>query len=130
MLFRSALRGGQPLNAELSAFRDDLDLALKKLPAYKGITYRSVSDFGIPDIAEFLRAYTPGETKEFPAYLSTGTKVYDPDLPIQYVIQSQTGRDLQEYNPTEFEILFQRGKKFLIQKVDGNTIFMEEIDDG
>ena len=125
-----ALRGGQPLNAELSAFRDDLDLALKKLPAYKGITYRSVSDFGIPDIAEFLRAYTPGETKEFPAYLSTGTKVYDPDLPIQYVIQSQTGRDLQEYNPTEFEILFQRGKKFLIQKVDGNTIFMEEIDDG
>lgn len=126
----SALRGEQPLTRELAEFRDDLDSALEKVPVYSGITYRSVSDFGIPDVLEFLNGYQPGAEITFPSYLSSGTQVYSPDFPIQYVIQGKTGRDLREYNPGESEVLFPRGKRFLVRRVDGNTIYMEEIEGG
>lgn len=46
------------------------------------------------------------------------------------VIQGRTGRDLRGFNPNEFEILFPRGRIFLIQKLEGNTIYMEEVEDG
>jgi len=126
----SALRGEQPLTESLRRFRDNLDAALEKIPVYTGVTYRSVSDFGIPDVGEFLKKYQPGTVIEFPSYLSSGTKVYSPEFPIQYVIYGKTGRDLQQYNPNEFEVLFPRGRKFRIQKVDGSIIYMEETDDG
>ena len=115
---------------ELIGFKEDLDAALNKLPVYRGITYRSVSDFGILDVSAFLTGHIPGKKIQFPAYLSSGTEIYDPEFPIQYVIQGRTGRDLRGFNPNEFEILFPRGRTFLIQKSEGNTIYMEEVEDG
>lgn len=126
----SALRGEQPLTEKLAEFRDGLDAALQKLPVYRGVTYRSISDFGIPDVNEFLRGYKPGSKVQFQSYLSSSTDVYDSDFPIQYVIRGKTGRDLREFNPNKFEVLFPRGITFLIQKVDGAKIYMEEVDDG
>ena len=126
----SALRGEQPMTEKLTDFRDALDSALEKLPVYRGATYRSVSDLGIEDVAAFIRSHQPGTEKTFQTYLSSSTGVYDPDFPIQYVIQGKTGRDLRSFNQPESEILFPRGRKFRILKVEGNTIYMEEMDDG
>ena len=34
---------------------------------------------------------------------------------------------MREYNPGELEVLFKRGTEFNVSKVDGHTIFMEEV---
>lgn len=122
----SALRGEAPMTDELKAAIDSIDRAIEKLPEYKGVVRRSITDFGIEDIEAFWSQHTPGARITFPAYTSSGTEVYDESFPIQYVIQSKTGRDMREYNPSEFEVLFKRGTEFNVSKVDGNTIFMEE----
>ncbi len=121
------LREGRPLSAQLRKQVMDLDAALEKMPIYQGTVYRSLSAFGIGDPDAFLISYSPGERKGFPAYTSAGTFVYDEGFPIQYVIQSKTGRDLRSYNPGEMEILFARGTKFRVTKVDGRTVYMEEV---
>lgn len=104
-----------------------MDAALEKLPAFEGTVYRSLSDFEIDDIDLFMRQYEPGAEIPFPAYLSTSVQVYDESLPIQYVIQSRTGRDLRLYNPDENEILFPRNRRFRVTKVVDRTIYMEEL---
>lgn len=46
-------------------------------------------------------------------------------------MRSETNTRVDDASKVEAaKILDKQGKKFLIQKVDGNTIFMEEIDDG
>lgn len=123
----AALRGEIPMTDELRTAIDGIDRAIEKLPVYKGEVRRSITDFGIEDIEAFWSQHTPGAHVSFPAYTSSGTEVYDESFPIQYVIQSKTGRDMREYNPNEFEVLFKRGTEFVISRVDGNIIFMEEV---
>lgn len=121
------LRGGLELSPYEQELADALDAALEKLPAFEGTVYRSLSDFEIDDIDLFMRQYEPGAEIPFPAYLSTSVQVYDERLPIQYVIQSRTGRDLRLYNPDENEILFPRNRRFRVTKVVDRTIYMEEL---
>lgn len=82
-----------------------MDSALQKMSKYEGTVKRSLSDFGIPDVDEFVESYVPGELKIFNEYLSSSTEVYDDSFQIQYVIQSKNGRDIRKYNSTEKEIL-------------------------
>lgn len=103
-----------------------LDAALEKLPIYQGTVYRSLDATEIEDVDAFVKGYRAGETIPFHAYTSSGTRVYDPSFPIQYVIQSKTGRDLRSLNPEEYEILFPREVRFKVQKVEGHTIYLEE----
>lgn len=121
------LRAGKPLTEEQQKLVSDLDAALNKLPVYEGTVYRSLSAFGILDMDAFMKEYRPEAKKEFLAYTSASTAVYDENFPIQYVIKSKTGRDLRDYNPGEAEILFPRKTKFRVIRVDGQTIYMEEI---
>lgn len=121
------LREGLPLSETLQKHVENLDAALRKMPVYQGEVYRSFSAFGVDSIEAFLASYRPNVVKGFPAYTSAGTAVYDESFPIQYVIQSVTGRDLRGYNPGEMEILFPRGAKFKVTRVDGNTVYMEEV---
>ncbi len=123
----SLLRAGQTLPDEAKTLVKGLDAALDKMPAHEGTVYRSVSSFGIEDIDDFVKGHRPGEVKSFPAYTSASTAVYDKSFPIQYVIKSKTGRDLREFNPGETEILFRRDAQFKVIRVDGYTIYMEEI---
>ncbi|MFQ8599970.1 MAG: minor capsid protein [Oscillospiraceae bacterium] len=108
------LRSGADLNEEESAFVVALDSALKKFPDYEGIVYRSLSEYGIEDIEAFLAEYPVGAYKQFPSYMSTGTAVYDETMPIQYIIQSKSGKDLRTINPNEAEVLFARDAWFKI----------------
>lgn len=105
-----------------------LDAALKKLPVYQGTVYRSLSKgFEIGDTDAFLASYMIGVPKEFPSYTSAATSVYDESMEIQYVIVSKSGRNISNLNSGEQEILFPRGTRFLPTRIDGHTIYMEEI---
>ena len=105
----------------------NLDKALDKMPEYEGTVYRSVSNYGIDDVEAFIKSHVVGKRKIFPSYISSSLGVYDESFPIQYVIKSKHGKDVTGHNQSEKEILFKRNSKFLITKVQGNTIWMEEI---
>ena len=121
------LRRGVKLTKEEKKQISNLDSALQKMPTYQGVLYRSVSDFGIPDVQEFIVGHKPGMEISFPEFLSSSTEVYDDSFPIQYVITSKTGRDIRKFNSQEKEILFERDSMFYISKVVNNVIYMEEI---
>lgn len=126
-LLNEALRGnaGKPLDAH-KAWVADLDRALDKMPEYKGVVYRSLSDFGIQDVNMFMDSYKIGEQKIFTSYISCSEQVYDESFPIQYVIQSKHGKDIRKQNPAEKEILFKRNSIFWVKRKEGNTIYLEE----
>jgi hypothetical protein len=96
------------------------------MPKYEGTVYRSLSLFGIENMQDFIDSHVPGEYQYFSAYTSTGSSIYDESMPIQYVIKSKNGRDIRKYNSNEFEVLYRRGSKFKILKVEKNTIYMED----
>ena len=54
-------------------------------------------------------------------------EVYDSDMDIQLVIQSKTGRDMRGINAIEKEILFKRESRFIVDRKEGNTIWLTEI---
>lgn len=51
----------------------------------------------------------------------------DESADIQMIIQSKRGQDMWEYNPLEQEILFRRGTTFVVEKREGNTLWIAEI---
>ena len=118
-------RGVKPSKDEIKWMKD-LDSALDQMPEYHGTLYRSVSDFGIEDVNMFIQSHVVGESKLFESYLSSSKAVYDENFPIQYVIRSKHGKDIRSHS-LEQEILFKRKSEFLITKVEGNTIYMEEL---
>lgn len=122
----AGLRGETPLSEADQALIQDIDRAIQKLPIYEGKVYRSLSSDMMVDADGFLEKYALGAIVEEPAYTSVGTQIYDADMDIQMVIQSKHGRDMREYNPNESEILFCRGTKFKVIKVEGKHIFLEE----
>lgn len=121
------LRRGIRFTREEKRQIESLDSALQKMPTYQGVLYRSLSDFGIPDVQKFIASYKPGTIKIFSEFLSSSIEVYDDSFPIQYVITSKTGRDIRNFNSQEKEILFERNSAFYITKVVDNVIYMEEM---
>lgn len=120
------LRSGLPLSPDENRLVSSLDSALEKLPEVWDTVYRSISDVEIEDVDGFVNSYVEGTIENFSAYTSSSTSVYDDSFPIQYVIKSKHGKDLSVYNPNEGEVLFSRFTRFIITKVVGRTIFMEE----
>ena len=86
----------------------------------------SVSDFNIGNVEAFINSHVVGEPKIFDSYISSSEFIYDESFPIQYVIQSKHGKDIRLYSQ-EHEVLFKRNSRFLVTKVDGNIIYMEEL---
>ena len=121
------LRRGTDLTDFEKEWIMNLDKALDKMQEYKGTVYRSISDFGIDDVEAFIGSHAVGREKNFPSYISSSLNVYDESFPVQYVIKSKHGKNINNYNQSEKEILFKRDSKFLITKVQENTIWMEEI---
>lgn len=121
------LRSGYSLTELEKEWIMNLDKALDKMPEYEGTVYRSVSGFGISDIDNFIKSHVVGKRKIFPSYISSSLGVYDESFPIQYIIKSKHGRNIEKYNKQEKEVLFKRNSRFLVTKVQGHTIWMEEI---
>lgn len=121
------LRRGEKLSAEEKQWITNLDAALDKMPEYEGTVYRSVSAFGIDDVNAFIDSHVIGRVIKNPSYVSSSDNIYDESFPIQYVIQSKHGKNIQKYNEAEREILFKRNSSFRVVGINGNTIYMEEL---
>ena len=126
-IVNESLRSGEPLSSDEQQFVSNLDKALEKVPTYTGTVHRSLSSQAMRDPEGFWERYIPGQRVVEMAYTSTSTEVYDDTMDIQMIIQCKNGRDLRAYNPSEQEILLQRGPTFLVVKREGNTIWLTEI---
>ena len=126
-IVNESLRSGEPLSSDEQQFVSNLDKALEKVPTYTGTVHRSLSSQAMRDPEGFWNRYIPGQRVVEMAYTSTSTEVYDDTMDIQMIIQCKNGRDLRAYNPNEQEILLQRGTTFLVEKREGNTIWLTEI---
>lgn len=120
------LRGNMPLDDSDIEFTKNLDMALEKLPVYKGTVYRSLSTSDLDNAGAFKMQHEVGKIVEYASYTSAGVDVYDETMDIQLVITSKTGHDMREYNPEESEIVFKRKSRFRIIKIEDGKIYMEE----
>ncbi len=126
-LINAALRGEMPMPEEYQSVIDGIDRAMSKLPEYKGTVYRSLRSEEMLDPDVFLAQHIVDQYVSYPAYTSASTEIYDETMDIQLVIQCHSGRDMRKINPLEQEILFNRNTRFLIEKVEGKTIWLTEI---
>ncbi|MCD2255767.1 minor capsid protein [Lactobacillus sp. CC-MHH1034] len=109
------LRRGSKLTDAQNEWINNLDTALDKLPPYQtDKLYRSIS---LPNdqISEFVNQYIVGKEVDLSQYISTSKDVYDSNDTVRLVIKSsKTGRDISHWNPSESEVLFKRGTRFLV----------------
>lgn len=122
------LRRGAALTGRERQLVESLDRALDKMPETQGTVYRSLSKgLEIKDIDAFVASHVIGVPKQFNAYTSASLDVYDDSMEVQYVIVSKHGKNLLSYNLGEKEILFKRDTIFVPTRIDGHTIYMEEL---
>ncbi len=122
------LRKGAALTAQDRQFVESLDRALDKMPEVQGTIYRSMSKgLEINDVDAFVASHVIGVPKQFNSYTSASLDVYDESMEIQYVIVSKHGKNLLPYNLREKEVLFKRDTVFVPTRIDGHTIYMEEV---
>lgn len=119
------LNGKLTARAELTEYqrklRDNLDVALEKLPVYRGEVYRhyNFDDFGgFKAMADFLNLFRKGMVANQRGYLSCST-VSNEDrtggkYTVNMVIQSESGRRLTGFGRnTENEILLPRNTRLV-----------------
>lgn len=122
------LRRSAALTGRERQLVEGLDRALDKMPETQGTVYRSLSKgLEIKDVDAFVASHVIGVPKQFNAYTSASLDVYDDSMEVQYVIVSKHGKNLLSYNPGEKEILFKRDTIFIPTRIDGHTIYMEEL---
>lgn len=122
------LRKGAALTGKDRQLIESLDRALEKMPEVRGTIYRSLSKgLEIKDVDAFVAGHVVGVPMTFPSYISASTTVYDDSMEIQYVIVSKHGKDITNLNKGEQEILFPRDTRFMPTRIDGHTIYMEEV---
>lgn len=121
-----ALRSGAKLTPEQEEIARALDIALSKLPDYKGVVYRSLSS-EFMDVNDFFRRHEVDNLVRYDAFTSTSKEVYDETMDIQLVLKIRHGKDISQWNENEAEVLLRRGSCFYVTKVEGKTIFLEEI---
>ena len=125
-LLNEALREEYELSTDQKIIMSRLDQALEKLPAYSGVTYRSLDSARIRDVEAFWEKYQVGNIVSERAYTSTSTEVYDETFDIQMIIEGKSGRDLRGYTSFENEVLYPRGTEYVVAKREGNTLWLRE----
>lgn len=131
-IINDKLRNGYELNQNDKDFINRLDIALEKLPKYKGDLTRSYEFRSFEDAAKFANSFKIGDEKEFKEYFSTTSSIYNEQDQVRFVIiNTKKGLDLGSFNHNEREILFKRDSKFRVVDrylTDGKPyIVMEEI---
>lgn len=121
-----SLRSGAPLTERQEAIKRNLDIALSKLPDYEGVVYRSLSS-EFMDVNDFFNRHEVDGLVRYDAFTSTSKKVYDETMDIQLVLKVKHGKDISQWNENEAEVLLRRGTYFYVTKVEGKTIYLEEI---
>ena len=126
-------RGIELTNAE-KKFCADLDNALKKMPTYEGNLSRSLFFYEQDDVEEFVEGFHVNELKKFNEYISTtkGLDLYNPEGQVQLYIQNSTkGHDLNAFNQSELEVLYERNSKFIVvSKIRNNDVWYILLEEG
>ena len=113
------LRDGSILEPHEDDLISNLDSALRKLPEYHGEAIRSLLFTSREELQKFAIEHKIGKVVTYPAFTSASTETgYHENPSIIMKIQSETGRDLREYNKKEAEILFPRNSAFFIKSVE------------
>lgn len=105
----------------------DIDNAIMKLDKYEGEVYRSLSFQFEDEYENFTKEHKNGNIIIYKAYTSSSTEIYDDSMKVQMIIKSKKGRDMRSFNKNEKEILFPRNTKFIVEKVEGDKIWLKEI---
>lgn len=105
----------------------DIDNAIMKLDKYEGEVYRSLSFQFEDEYENFTKEHKNGNIIIYKAYTSSSTEIYDDSMKVQMIIKSKNGRDMRSFNKNEKEILFPRNTKFIVEKVEGDKIWLKEI---
>ena len=119
------LRDGLALTDAEQKLVEELDRALEKLPVHEGTVYRRLSfDMeGQEALDTFLAEHEEDGFVQYPAFTSASTTPdgypVDSRLSVGLVLESVGGRDLAGYgNNFENEVLFPRGSRFIVNRVD------------
>lgn len=121
-------------NVRQRYIHENLPTALSKLPAYKGVSYRTI-EIAPENMAKFIKEYKPGKGVSFANYVSTsvkgkgklGAKSAKEFLEqggqsniVVYTIHGKRGRDirgLSSLGGKEGEILFTHDSNFRVRNV-------------
>ena len=105
------------------------------MPTYQGNLQRSLIFETDEDVQAFMRMHTKGAVVKYDQYISTtqGT-AYNPEGQVQILINNaRRGRDISALNPSETEVLYERGMAFKVvgvRKAGGKYyLLMEESDE-
>lgn len=106
------LRGGSPGVTQF--MKDKINVALEKLPAHKGTTYRSIQ---IDNPKQFVSSLSGSKDFKFDDFVSTTTdrsQLSNFSGNIQFEIQSKRGRTVSHISAqkSEKEVLFKAGSRF------------------
>lgn len=120
------LATGGKLTELQRSLRDHLDMALEKLPVYRGTVYRhyDFDSFGGYDaMADFLMQFNADEATNLGNYLSASTVRNEDrtngEYTVDMVIQSETGRSLNGFGrDTENEVLLPRTVRLVVDSME------------
>lgn len=139
-MLNAKLREGMDLDEYEQEIVNNLDKALEKMPAYKGVVYRNIKFDGFGDKAardEYVAGHIIGEPVGYVAYTSSSTAIdgyeLEGDFVVHHIIQSVNGKNLAGYgSDAESEVLFSRNSYYITDKIeyDSNgtpTIYLTEV---
>ena len=130
------LRNNVDLTPEEVEFTVYLDLALDKMPKYKGNLQRSLYFSSQDALKAFLEIHVIDEFVHYDEYISTTKgETYNPEGQVQIYIQdSENGNDISEFNGGESEVLYNRDSEFKVVNIveqDGvHYILLKEKEKG
>lgn len=112
---------------------DDIDAALEKLDSYKGEIFRVLQIDDEVALAKFLDEHKTGNTVRYPSYTSFSKRSgYNDDANIYIrVPESRNGKDMDDCDNGEDEVLYGRDSSFVVESLDkserGYTIVLSEV---
>lgn len=124
------LYSGKP-SANVKSYESALNETLDKLPNYTGQVIRDYTPTNQTS-AELISSYANkvGKSVTFDGFLSTSKdENFSFGGKVKYNITSKTGKLIQDLTShvREQEVLFGSGTMFNITKVEGNTVYLDEV---
>lgn len=131
------LRNGDYLTKEDKKWIKDLDKALDKTPTYKGHLIRDVEITNKDNLLKFIKEHEIDNIVKYEQYISTSNKLsYNEDANIRiYIVDSVKGKNINNFNKAETEVLYKRGCSFKVigvkydKEKDKYEIALEEVDE-
>lgn len=119
-MLNEKLRTGAKLDESEQKTVDVLDRLIARRPKYKGEVSRSLKFFNETATNNFVKLFVEEQNIAFKSFMSTtaDSKLYNPAGQVQIFLVSETAADMIEFNPSEQEVLYKRGQKFLVLKVE------------